>query len=79
MTLDHFHTLDEGEQMEAVWNGVELGERFEGEYKISLIQIDSFYVELFHHVEHNVLKRIHSFSDTDHLQPYVNTITLSKQ
>jgi hypothetical protein len=42
--------LQEKEQAEVLWEmGVHLGERFDGEHKILLYQIDGFYVEVFYH------------------------------
>lgn len=77
MTLYEFNSLDETEQHEAVWNhGVMVGDRIEGEHKIILYQLFSFYVELFYHVEHNVIRKLRSFSDTLLLDGYINQFSL---
>ena len=65
------------EQHEAIWeHGVHIGERIEGEYKIILYQIFSFYVELFYHMEFNVLRRLRSFSNTECLDAYIRKFDL---
>ncbi len=77
MTLFQFNALDETEQYEAIWNhGVMVGDRIEGEHKIILYQIFSFYVELYYHVEFNVLRRLRSFSSTKPLEQYLNQINI---
>ena len=78
MTLYQFNALDETEQHEAVWNdGVMVGDRMEGEDRIVLYQLFSFYVELFYHTEYNVLRRLRSFCDTDLLDGYIDQFNLS--
>ena len=73
MTLYEFNRLDETEQHEAVWNdGVMVGDRMEDEHKIILYQLFSFYVELYYHVEFNVLRRLRSFSSTECLDAYID-------
>ena len=77
MTLYQFNALDETEQHEAVWNhGGMVGYRMEGEHRVVLYQLFSFYFELFYHVEHNVLQRLKSFCDTELLDGYVNQFDL---
>lgn len=72
MALYEFNALDETEQHEQLWEyGVHIGEREADEYKIVLYQIHSFYVELFYYMEHNVLKKLKSFSDTELLDVYL--------
>jgi hypothetical protein len=69
--------MDELEQQEALWDkGVHIDERQESPYRIILYQLDSFYVEVFYHMEHNHIHRFRSFSSTDQLQPYLNKIKL---
>lgn len=77
MTLYQFIILGEIEQAEAIWDkAVFLGDRTEAEYKHILYQVDSFYAELHFHTEHNVLKRVRVFENTDHLQPYLDQMTI---
>ena len=62
MTLYEYNSLDEAEQHEAIWDyGEMIGDRLEGEYRILLYQLFGFYVELYYHIEHNVLKKLKSF------------------
>jgi hypothetical protein len=77
MTLYEFNALDEMEQAEAVWEGVFIADRQDNEHRILLYQIDSFYVEAYYHIEHNVLRRFRSFSSTTQLEPYLNQIDLT--
>lgn len=77
MTLYQFNTLDATQQAAAIWEyGVWLDSRVEGEIRHILYQIDSFYVELQYHMEHNTLKSARVFSNTDHLWPYLEKITI---
>jgi len=77
MTLDEFNTLDEMEQAEAVWDGVFVADREDEEHKILLYQIDSFYVEVFYHKQHNVLKKFSAFSSINQLDIYLDKIDLT--
>jgi hypothetical protein len=75
MTLMEFNILDEAEQQEALWDkGVHIGERQESPYRIILYQLDSFYVEVFYHMEYNQIHQFRNFSSTDEL----NKITLMR-
>ena len=77
MTLNQFNALDELEQAEAIWkNGVLLGNRTEGEYNHILYQIDGFYVELHFQMKQNTIKGARVFSNPDHLQPYLEQMTI---
>ena len=78
MTLYQFNDLDEAEQHEAIWDhGVMIGDKIEGEHKIILYQIFSFYVELYYHIEYNVLRRLKSFSNTECLDAYIKDFNLN--
>ena len=79
MSIKYYNGLDEVEQHAVLWeNGVHIGERFDGEYKIILYQIFSFYIELFYHDEYNLLRRLRSFSHIDSLDPYIKNVDLSE-
>ena len=79
MTLRYYNGLDEVEQHAVLCeNGVDIGERVDGEYKIILYQIFSFYVELFYHPKYHVLKRLRSFSHIDCLDAYIKQVDLSE-
>lgn len=78
MTLYQFNQLDELEQLEAIWeHGIKIAVRVQDEYKLTLFQIDSFYVEVWHHLEHGVDKRYRSFSSTDQLAPYLDQLNIN--
>ena len=77
MTLYQFNSLDEMEQIEAIWkHGAHLVNREDEEYKYELIQIDDFYIELKHHKEHDVLKGLRTFKTTTLLEPYLGKINI---
>jgi hypothetical protein len=77
MTLYDFIALDEMEQQEALWEGVHIGDREEGEHLILLYQMDNFYVEVYYHKEYNVIRRYRPFKTTDLLAPYLGQIDIS--
>lgn len=78
MTIKKFRDLDEMEQHEAMWEyGVMVGDRIEGEYRIVLYQIFNFYIELYYHIELNVLRRLHTFDELEALDIYINKFKLS--
>jgi hypothetical protein len=78
MTIYQHKVLQEKEQAEVLWEmGVHLGERFDGEHKILLYQIEGFYVEVFYHQEQNKLVRLRSFRSVDQLRSYLERIHVS--
>lgn len=76
MTLYEFNALDEMEQAEALWESEFIADRHDEEHNILLYQRDSFYIEVFHHRQLNVIRRIRSFSSTTQLEPYINNINV---
>jgi hypothetical protein len=78
MTLYQFNALDKTQQAEIVWNGAHIGNRRDEEYEILLYQIDSFYVEVYYHPDHNVISKMRSFPSTDQLAPYLQQIDIKK-
>jgi hypothetical protein len=58
------------EQSEAIWDAKLAGSREDAVYRILLYRIDNFYVEVFYHKEHNVIKKFHPFNNKQELQPY---------
>ena len=73
MTLYQFNALDEGEQMEAIWeHGVHIGERDEPVFRYILYGVSSsFFVELKYHRENNVLVGSRAFKTERLLEPYL--------
>ncbi len=78
MTLYQFLALDEMEQQEAIWEGVHIADRDDGEHKILLYQIDAFYVEVFYHKEYNVIRKYLPFNSINKLAPYLKQIEIPK-
>jgi len=78
MTIYQFNSLSEMEQIEAIWTVPAIAERTENGYKIFLFQLDSFYVELYHHMERDSTEKIRSFASEEHLFPYLAKINIDK-
>ncbi len=75
MMVFHFHQLSEKEQLDTLEeSGVFIAERHRPFYNIKLYQIDGFYVELYHHTHFNVVVNINCFTNTDCLDPYLQSI-----
>jgi hypothetical protein len=68
MTIYDFNAADEMEQIEAFWNGVLVGGRHDGEFKIECRQLDDFYVE--YKIDSGHYIDVRSFKNPDGLQPY---------
>lgn len=69
MTLFNYARLDKSQQIKRFWNGVLIGQRFEGESLVECRQIDGFYVEykILEKHSHN----LRYFDDPDLLSPYL--------
>ncbi len=82
MTLYQFIAADEMEQAETVWDGILIADREDTDHRILLYQInsnESFYVEVYYHKEHNVIKKFRPFKSTDLLiELYGDQIDLVK-
>lgn len=77
MKPNHFDYMAEIEQADAIQeNGVLVGKRQEGFNRILLYQVDGLYAEIFYHVHFNVITGIHTFSDTNLLEPYLTSIRI---
>ena len=75
MILNQFNALADIKKYGAIWeHGVRLADRIEGEHKIFLYKIFSFYVELFYNIEMKMLLRLRSFSSSEQLTPYLDQI-----
>jgi hypothetical protein len=69
------------ENEKTVWeNGEFLDDRMDedGVHRVALYQIFSFYVELFYHIEYNVLSKLIAFSDTEMLDVYLQQYSLDE-
>ena len=78
MNIYEFKALSEMEQIEAIWKVPAIAERHECGYKIFLFQIDSFYVELYHHLERDATERLRAFMHPDLLVPYLALINVDE-
>lgn len=79
MTLCEYYHLNQTEQFETLYDhGIHISDRADSEYCIILFQLDNFYVELYFHIEDNVLKKLISFSNIDYIAPYLEQIDLSE-
>ena len=75
MTVFHFHGLTEKQQLDILENSaVFIAERDGAFYNIKLYQLDGFYVELYFHTHFNVVVNINCFTNTDCLDPYLESI-----
>ena len=79
MTLDEFTILNETRQAETLLErGIYLADRLYKNFSIFLYQLDDFYVEVYHNLRFDVMQGIRCFGDDDALQPYLESIDISK-
>jgi hypothetical protein len=77
MNVFDFHSVCEKKQLDILeQEGVLIAERVGSFYNIKLYQIDSFYVELYFHTHFNVVVNINCFTNTDCLDPYLESIDI---
>ena len=75
MNVFDFHRLNEKQQLDTLEEaGVFIAERDGAYYNIKLYQLDGFYVELYFHTHFNVVVNINCFTNTDCLDPYLESI-----
>jgi hypothetical protein len=72
MTIYQFTLLDEMEQMEAIWDAVDVGQYEDDVYLYKCYQINDFYVETKKHKEHGVFHAIKTFRNPALLDLYLN-------
>lgn len=78
MKHQYFTALQELEQADTAWKkGVLLGTRTEDFHTVWLYQLNEEYIEVTYHTHFNVLLNVSSFTDTDRLEPYLETIDVS--
>lgn len=78
MTLDEFTLLDEAEQAGAlIDHGIFIAERTYKNFDIFLYQVGSFYVEIYHNLNFNMMQGMRSFEDSEALEPYLEAIDIS--
>lgn len=77
MTDRLYTSTTEIERARSLWEkAVLLAERTEGFYRIQLYQLHDIYLEVRGDTHHNQTVSVHSFSNTDGLEPYLNNISL---
>jgi len=77
MTDRIYTTTTEIERARALWEkGVLLAERTEDFHTKKLYQLHDIYVEVIWHTHFNVALKVTTFSDTEQLDPYLETISL---
>jgi len=75
MTLFDFQLLPENEKIELLYKqGVYIGKRKEGTVTVLLYQLNSFYAEVFYKKYRCYVTKIHCFSSTAFLDPYLTEI-----
>ncbi len=79
MTTEDFDYLDSVAKTELLTHsGVFLGTRREGCFRISLYQLEYFYVELYYHIAQKSYISIRSFEEVGELNPYLDEIDISE-
>ncbi|MBC7914847.1 MAG: hypothetical protein H7Y07_12075 [Pyrinomonadaceae bacterium] len=83
MTLNKFLTLDEAEKAIMMWEGVYIGYRKEGEFRVALYSLEKFFVEVFYNIQENKIQenkitRLNPFKGPNLLDPYLLEISLSE-
>ena len=77
MTDKTYISNTEIERARALWEkGELLAERTEGYHHLMLYQLHDIYIEVTWHTHFNVTLKVSTFTDTDHLDPYLNMISL---
>jgi hypothetical protein len=75
MTLFDFQLLRQNEKVDVLYEqGVYIGKRKQGEATVLLYQLDSFYVEVFYKKYRCYVTKLHCFSSTSLLDPYLHQI-----
>jgi len=79
MNMEDFNFLDAVAKTEVIsLEGVFLAERSEGCFRISLYQVDTFYVEIYYHTTRYFYVCIRSFEDQGELSPYLESVDISE-
>ncbi|MBD0351154.1 MAG: hypothetical protein ICV65_08380 [Flavisolibacter sp.] len=78
MTLYDFIALSDDYKAQVVWGSAYIADREDQGHRILLYQVQDFYVEVYHHKEHNTIEKFTVFATTDQLQPYLEQIDITK-
>lgn len=78
MTLFDFQLLEDSEKIDVLYEeGVYIGKRKDGNRTVLLYQLESFYVEVFYRKHRRYVTRVHCFSSTALLDPYLEQIPVT--
>ena len=78
MKLYEFTLLDIEDQLEITFSdGEYVDMRYQGNHRILLYQVSSFYVEVFYDGEKDMIVKHRSFSPLTQLEPYLREISLA--
>ena len=79
MTIEDFDYMDSISKTDLLTkSGVFLGTRRDGCFRISLYQVEHFYVELYYHIAQKSYISIRSFDEVGELNPYLDEIDISE-
>jgi hypothetical protein len=79
MTKKYFDSMHPTEKLKMIAEkAVFLLRKTKGCFRITLYQLDSFYVEVCFHATQVLFKRVRSFDDTKELEPYLEKIDISR-
>lgn len=77
MTLMEFQDLTESEQVNTLYReGVYVGKRKQGRFKVLLYQLESFYLEVFYSSYRRHIYKIRCSDSTAMLDPYLEQINV---
>ena len=79
MTPEQFNKLDEAEQAEVIWEGVHIADRQDREHRehnILLYKIDNLYVEIYYHIDYNVIRKFEAFTELELFDIYTYRETI---
>lgn len=79
MTVYDFRMLSDCEQIDLLYKeGVYIGKRAHPGATILLYQLDAFYVEVYYQKYRCLVKRLHCFTSTILLNPYLEQINVEE-
>jgi hypothetical protein len=79
MHISEFNFMDGMDKTQVLaTEGVYLAEREDGCYRISLYQVNDFYVEIYYHKTRCFYICIRSFEDAGELYPYLQDMDISE-
>lgn len=72
-----YRSFNEIEQAKTLWEkGELLATREDDLYKILLYQLYDIYIEVSWDKHSNIIKKVSTFTTTDHLEPYLQSINI---